>query len=265
MRFCQIRNIFFYLGKLALILLIASACNGVESADIALYSDNGADENCITATKHMFEWMGYSVALIEAETINKGELVNYKLLCVPGGDMYQYGQDISSSGKQNIRDFVAHGGAYIGICGGAYFTGHTVYWQGQQLPMTPLNLFPGTTRGPVDSIAPYPNCIMCRISIIDTIHPITHAEPDSAWIAYCYGPQLEPDIGVQITVLGEYSLVGTPAIIAFEYDKGRVFIVGTHPEFEEDSDRDGVDAGDSFDDKGSDWNLMRNAVLWCLT
>ena len=51
--------------------------------------------------------------------------------------------------------------------------------------------------------------------------------------------------------------------------QGRVFLTGPHPEWEEDSDRDGVDyvqpsVADRFDDQGSDWDLMRNAARWCL-
>jgi len=44
-------------------------------------------------------------------------------------------------------------------------------------------------------------------------------------------------------------------MLAFDYGLGRVFLIGTHPEIEEDSERD---------DQGSDWELIRKAVLWSL-
>jgi hypothetical protein len=53
-------------------------------------------------------------------------------------------------------------------------------------------------------------------------------------------------------------------MIAFEYGLGRVFLVATHPEIEEDSNRDGVDFADELDDQGSDWELMREVILWSL-
>jgi len=53
-------------------------------------------------------------------------------------------------------------------------------------------------------------------------------------------------------------------MLAFDYGLGRVFLIGTHPEIEEDSERDGVDFADELDDQGSDWDLMRKATLWCL-
>jgi glutamine amidotransferase-like uncharacterized protein len=249
---------------LIFVLFIITYCHGISPADIAIYADKGADDNCIKATMHMFEWMEYTVSAIDADYINKEGLSNFRLLCVPGGDMYRYSQDLSNTGKQNIKNFVREGGSYIGICGGAYFTGERVFWQGEQIPMTPLGIFPGTTRGPVDSIAPYPHCTMCKINIVDTTHPITQSEPDSAWILYCYGPTFLPDSGADIAILGEYDITQQPVIVAFAYGDGRVFIIGTHPEFEEDSDRDGTDFCEKFDDQGTDWEFMRNAVLWCL-
>ena len=147
-----------------------------KSIIIALYSDRGADEGCVQATKNMFEWMGYTVQLVKADYVNNRGLDNFSILCIPGGDMYQYSQDISFTGKDNIRNFIRDGGSYIGICGGAYFTGEKVIWQGDQLPMTPLGIFPGTTQGPINEIASYPYCVMCEVNIVDRTHPITQYE-----------------------------------------------------------------------------------------
>ena len=63
--------------------------------------------------------------------------------------------------------------------------------------------------------------------------------------------------------LGVYDSVNYSVIMAFGYGSGRVFIIGTHPEFEEDSDRDGFPPDSALDDMGSDWELMKNAAQWC--
>jgi glutamine amidotransferase-like uncharacterized protein len=235
-----------------------------ESADIALYNDKGTDEECVKATKNMFEWMDYTVSLVEADYINKKRLDKFNILCVPGGNMYQYSQDISPAGKQKIRDFIGGGKAYIGICGGAYFAGEKVFWQGDQIPMESLKLFAGTTKGPYDEIAPFPDYGMCQVNIVDTSHPIMESEPDSAWILYYWGPALIPDQDTTVAILGRYKKNGLPAILALAYGNGRVFLIGPHPEIEEDSDRDSVTMADELDDYGSDWDLMRRATLWCL-
>jgi glutamine amidotransferase-like uncharacterized protein len=130
--------------------------------------------------------------------------------------------------------------------------------------MESLGFFRGTSRGPVPEIAPPDGQGMCRISIVDTAHAAMPADQDSAWILYWVGPELLPDDEGEVAVLGRYDATGTPVILAREYGDGRVFVIGTHPEFEEDDDRDGVDFCDSYDDRGSDWEMMRCAVEWCL-
>lgn len=235
-----------------------------EIPTIAIYSDKGTWEDSVKATKKMFQWMGYESKLINADSINKKELDNFKILCIPGGDMYQYAQDISSKGKNHIRNFIRNGGGYLGICGGAYFASEEVIWQGQKLPMKPLGLFSGTAEGPIDEIVNYPDYTMCKVNIMDSIHPVTISEPDSISVLYYWGPMLIPNKDTDITILGRYDKGNQPTMLIFEYGEGRVFLIGTHPEIEENSDRDGVNFGNELDDKGSDWDLMNKATLWCL-
>ena len=75
---------------------------------------------------------------------------------------------------------------------------------------------------------------------------------------------LYKDQDADIDILGTYEIEGKPAIVTFEYGLSKVFIIGTHSEFEEDSDRDGFPPNDELYDRGSDWELMRRATEWCL-
>jgi len=261
--------IFWLISWLSVFLLLLFVANCESQSDknaiIALYSGRGTDEEHIRATKNMFQWMDCTVQLVKADYINNENLGSFNILCIPGGNMYQYAQDISSEGKEKIRDFISDGGGYIGICGGAYFASEKVVWQGNRLPVIPLGIFPGTAKGPIDEIVPYPDKGIVKINIVDSLHPITQSEPDSIWILYYWGPVLIPNKNANVTILGRYNKGNKePAILAFDYGQGRVFIIGVHPEIEEDSDRDEVNLADEFDDQGSDWQLMRKAVLWCL-
>jgi glutamine amidotransferase-like uncharacterized protein len=231
---------------------------------IAIYSGNGCWAQSIIASQKMFEWMGYRCEIATAERINSEGLDGFDILCVPGGNMYQYTQDISSEGKANVRSFVSGGGGYIGICGGAYFASRYIQWQGAQWVVESLQLFEGTAVGPLDQIEPYPGYAMCEVAIVDHTHQITRAEPASERILYYWGPALLPDAGAQVSILGRYAITNQPAMIAFSYGEGRVFLIGTHPEIEEDSSRDDVTFGDELDDGGSDWGLMKRATRWCL-
>lgn len=231
---------------------------------IALYSDQGVWDESVQAAENMFRWMGYQVERVDADFINRTGLDGFAILVIPGGDMYQYSQDLSPTGKENIKDFVRAGGGYIGICGGAYFASEKVIWQGNQLPMQPLGLFPGTAEGPIDEIAPYPEYTMAELRNEDPSHPIMHRQADSIWMLYYWGPALIPNTDADVMILARSQMGNKPMMIALQYGSGRVFLVATHPEIEEDDNRDGNDFAEELDDQGSDWELMRDAVLWIL-
>ncbi len=254
--------------SLLFVIILLNTCHNPPSpakkAGVALYSDRGTAWDCVQATKKMFQWMNHTVELVDADYINNEELDSFSIICIPGGDMYQYAQDISSRGMENIKNFIHNGGGYIGICGGAYFASEKVIWRGTQLPMISLGVFSGKAEGPNNQIVPYPNYNMCRVNILDPAHPITQSEPNSMWMLYYWGPVLVPNKDADVTILGKYDRGKQPAMLAFNYGGGRVFLIGTHPEFEEDSERDGVDFADELDDHGSDWELMRKAALWVL-
>jgi len=231
-------------------------------ADVALYAGRNAWDDSVCALRNMFRWMNYTVELVSADFININGLEGFHVLCVPGGNMYDYAQDISSKGKENIRAFVRDGGGYIGICGGAYFAAEKVYWRDSQLVMSPLGLFAGAATGPINEITPYPNYTMCKVNIVNHVHSITQSEGNSKIMLYYWGPALTPNTDTNVTILGSYDGGNQTAILAFEYFQGRVFLIGTHPEIEEDSNRDEVTFGDEFNDEGSDWDMMQKAVFW---
>lgn len=227
---------------------------------IALYAGEGTWDESVRACQNMFLWMDHTVSLVYADDINRGDLADFSILCIPGGNMYQYAQDISAAGKEKIRTFILNGGGYLGICGGAYFASERVIWQGSPLSMVPLEIFSGTAEGPLNEIVQYPHYTMCTITL-DT--PFVQSEFDSACMLYYWGPALQPDTD-EVDILGRYEIGGSPAVVAFDYGLGRVFLIGAHPEIEEDLDRDGVTFADELDDEGSDWDFMKMAVLWCL-
>lgn len=233
-------------------------------ADIALYSDDGCWEESVTAAKHMFQWMGYSVEIISAQYIKQNGLDGFKGLCIPGGNMYQYSNSLSLTGINEIKDFISNGGAYIGICGGAYFAGEKVIWRGNQLIMNSLELFNGSTEGPINDLVQEADSVMCKV-VIDSSFLIAEIEADTAWILYFNGPTLMVE-DTNVSVVAKYDINGLPCSLAFHYSDGKVFLIGTHPEIEEDSDRDGLNwAGDDiFEDRGSDWDFMKKAVDWCI-
>ena len=254
-----------FLSSLVLIVVLIINYNtpSPTQVDIAIYAGRGTWDESVQAIRKMFEWMNHTVETVSAQQINNNGLAGFRVLCIPGGNMYDYAQDISSRGKENIRNFVHSGGSYIGICGGAYFASEEVYWRGSQLPMTPLGLFHGTAAGPINEIMAYPNYTMTRVNVMNQAHPVIKSERDFESMLYYWGPALISETDANIIILGNYDIGNQTAMLALEYGHGKVFLIGTHPEIEEDSDRDEVSFGNEFDDHGSEWNLMQKVILWC--
>jgi glutamine amidotransferase-like uncharacterized protein len=231
-----------------------------ETGSVAVYSGEGTWDESVQAAGKLFESAGYSVAFLGPKEVEGDALGRFNIICVPGGDMYQYAQEISSTGREKLRSFVRDGGGYIGICGGAYFASEQVIWNGSPLPMIPLAIFPGKAEGPLNEIAPYPNYAICDVNIVDLTHPITESEPTTLSMLYYWGPALRLNADAQVSVLARYEKNNAPAILAFDYGLGRVFLVGTHPEIGKDSSLTGVSFPDS---QHSGWDLTRKASLWC--
>lgn len=239
---------------------------------VALYNGSGADPQCVLAMTKLFEWMGCNVTTVQAEDIINGYLDNFSVLAWPGGSYPAY-WEVGPEGKLKIQDFISGGGGYMGICAGAWWACDYMVWMADPNYPPPeyhvegnesnLDLFPGVARGPIEEITPFHTGTMTRINIVNHTHPITDSLPDYMQIMYWGGPHLLPYEDADVTILGTYDVTGTPAIVAFEYGDGRVFLCGPHPEFEEDSDRDGVPPLDpEWSDEGSDWPLLLEAMKW---
>lgn len=57
---------------------------------------------------------------ISLESLLAGGLDQHTCICIPGGFAHNYASALGVQGIRMIRDFVAAGGGYIGICAGAY-------------------------------------------------------------------------------------------------------------------------------------------------
>jgi glutamine amidotransferase-like uncharacterized protein len=214
----------------------------------------------------MFQWMNATVEMVNSSSIRQGILEDFQIVAIPGGYAYDYYLDLGPSGENAIREFIAVGGAYWGVCAGAYFAleefdwsedGHTgTYYYG-------LGLFPGRGVGPIVGIADWPDYVMTDVQLNKSNGIIDFTnEPDTHSIMYYGGPYFETEGMNGITTIATYSFNGKPAMIAFEYEQGRVFLTGPHSEWEEDSFRDGCVWDNHLEDDGSEWQLCKDVSTW---
>lgn len=242
---------------------------------VAVYNGSGAGRDSSLAQVKMYEWMGCEVTTITGQDILDGCLDNFDLLGYPGGH-YPAFWEIGQEGKRKIQDFVRSGGGYLGICAGAWWACDYMVWMDDPNYPPPeyhvegdesnLDFFPGVAQGPIEEITPYRTGKMTEITFVDRTHPITNSIPEHLTVLYYGGPHLLPYNGANVSVLATFDVTDTPAIVALEYGKGRVFLCSPHAEIEEDSDRDGRPLSFNikldFTDPESDWPLFLEAVKW---
>lgn len=76
-------------------------------------------EDRIGASKMQFDY-------ITTQDLKNGILTRdrFDVLCLPGGYAPNYYNEFGVVGRKAVKDFVAAGGGYVGICAGAYFGSH---------------------------------------------------------------------------------------------------------------------------------------------
>lgn len=258
-----------YLGYLIAIYFFVGCNSSTEPEEfpvfenpvIGIYSDDGAHPSCVQAAKLMFQWMGYETRHIFAKDLNDNNLDEISLFYFPGGSTGPYREKITENGRNNLREKINYGCAYIGTCAGGLIACESNLWSGYDDNEGLFKIYPGAGIGPIPEIYQYPKVGMCKINFTNEIADIDNS--DDCWILYYNGPYFEVT-GSNTKVIANYQISNNPAIVTSTYGKGRVFLTGPHPEFEEDSDRDGETYFDKLEDQGSEWPLMKSAVKWCL-
>ncbi|MCD4706355.1 MAG: hypothetical protein K8S62_01300 [Candidatus Sabulitectum sp.] len=224
------------------------------AAKVALYNGTGTWSIDVTALNNMFQWMGYDVTKVNSNIVLGDALSNYSILCIPGGYPDVFAEDFGPNGLQKIRDFVEDGGLYIGFCAGAMLAGNKSTWNGQPDSYENLAIANTSTVGPINS---YENPSMLSIAL-NSEHPAV-GESSEELVLFAGGSYCTSGSGTE--TIGSYPN-GKRAIISAQYGQGRAILFCVHPEFEEDSDRDGVDYYDHLDDNGSDWDLVKIIAQW---
>lgn len=248
--------------KIILILITLSVIVPTKSQDVLIYSDDGTWLDGIIALETFFEHQNVTTkriyaADLNADTWNK----DADAVIFPGGYSYNYQLAITLDAVDELRNYVSNGGAYIGICAGAYFASKTVEWEGGSYPYE-LALFDGTATGSLNYIAPWPEYKMTQLTL-NKDNPINSDSDNSLSVLYYGGPILTPNTGVEVNTVATWDDANnTAAIINFEYDDGRVLLLGPHLEIEEDDERDGTAFAAELTDVESDWGTFLNGYNW---
>ncbi|QYM80761.1 biofilm PGA synthesis protein PgaB [Horticoccus luteus] len=93
----------------------------VRPLNIAIYDGPGSGEKGIkSVTKRAEQLPGAKVTALEPEEIGTRDLSQFDIIIFSGGSGSAQAKAIGEAGRKNVRQFVEHGGGYLGICAGAY-------------------------------------------------------------------------------------------------------------------------------------------------
>ena len=147
-------------------------------------------------------------------------------------------------GRTAVRDFVRQGGGYVGICGGAFLASANYDWS---LALINAQTLTGTIMVPGEGEKP----IVARgladvqIGVTSLGKKLFGDRVNQLDIRYLGGPILSPagiadlppyaPLAIYRTEIWLHeqqqgSMVGTPAIVAALFGKGRVILFSPHPE-----------------------------------
>lgn len=211
--------------------------NMVVSSGIALYA--------------MFEWMNATVEWIYGEDVKAGDLSGFDILAMPGGQISSYYNALDDSGMENIRQWIADGGSYFGICGGALLAAASRRF--------------GIYNGSYSLVVPgdYFSLAVVEMNVNTTCDgPKLSDLPATFQTLYWGSSYFIPDEGFDYIPLARYAEGNGPGMIAFEYQQGNAFLSSPHPEYEEESARDGTDEFDEYTDLDSEWEFLLRVAVW---
>lgn len=88
---------------------------------VGLYQAKGVHPVAFAAEKELLEkTAGFKLTVLRPADIQGGALAEQDVIVFMGGSGTSQGRALGDDGKQKVKQFVADGGGYIGVCAGAY-------------------------------------------------------------------------------------------------------------------------------------------------
>jgi len=201
---------------------------------ILIYSDQGVSAKSYANTVKSLKALPLNISIksVDSEELKNAEtLKDARLLIIPGGRDLPYVERLKGLGISNIRRWVEEGGAYFGICAGAYFgASYVSFEKGGELEVLgdrDLKFFEGSAVGPALGLRPF------RYGSEEGAHAaLIQYQGESCYCYFNGGCTFEGKLD-DVAVLAHYEeLAGRPpAIIQCQVGKGLAILSGVHPEY----------------------------------
>jgi glutamine amidotransferase-like uncharacterized protein len=207
---------------------------------VAIYHDEGTGEftrGCLTlALANAFAGRA-RVRRIDASEICGSDDWHARtlLLAIPGGADLPYCARLNGAGNASIRRYVEAGGAFLGVCAGAYYACARLAFEasapGAITGTRELALFAGTARGSLHELAaPYALDHLHCAAVTPVFAPRTGR---TLHALYWGGPEFIPDDGARYEPVLHYADAlehRALAAVTTELGRGRIVLTGVHAE-----------------------------------
>jgi biotin--protein ligase len=206
---------------------------------IYVYADKGAGPESVRQTVSTFKaWLPfYTVETLDAEALIKGEWTqNAALFVMPGGADLPYVEKLNGAGNARIKAYVQSGGAYLGICAGAYYgSAYVQFDEGGPLEVLgdrELAFFGDKAVGPVLAPYDYRSRSGSRAATLKTNLPGLK----EATVFYNGGGYFANAAQHDnVEILATYATNDLAAIVFVPIGKGKVLLSGAHFEYDPDT------------------------------
>jgi len=174
------------------------------------------------------EKWGLAYQDLSTKDIKSGALGGVDVLVVPDGSASAGEKELGGAGVRAVRDWVAGGGRFVGLSGGAAFAGRAGLTTATLSP--PSSEIPGSlVRADVDTASPLAAGVGDEVWSFVEYDPVLEAS-DPATVAVRY-PDAAPNFFVSGYAEGEEQLQGTAAVTDEAYQDGRVVLFASDPNF----------------------------------
>ncbi|HAG53035.1 MAG TPA: hypothetical protein DCL21_04535 [Alphaproteobacteria bacterium] len=202
---------------------------------ILIYRDDGQWYESPTLTHNwLTSILGslYQIEFTDAQGILSNKVLsnpNVVALFIPGGHSRFYYKKLTAKGVNVIQKFVASGGHYFGICGGAYFASSSINFKGDELEITSQETLKIASTDSYGSIPELCNGNLFGSSIYSSrAVKISTYNINECYVYYWGGPYFESN--EKDSILGHYSKPNLPALFSNNYKKGSCNLISFHPE-----------------------------------
>jgi glutamine amidotransferase-like uncharacterized protein len=183
---------------------------------ILLWNTIHSGVNCLAQSRNILKAQGHTVT--DISKITTTALKNADLLVMPGGDGgWTYLEALTADEENAIRDFIKNGGGYLGTCAGAYLAAKVTYRYDKK-----TEWYKGLGIAP--NIEAYPVDFEGKTTVkLESGKTVTLAHYNGAAMKggkKVFGTYADNNTGYK----------GYGAIVGDYYGKGRVVLIGPHPE-----------------------------------